>query len=111
MRYEKPPYAVGFAMLFGVVKLGTDRSAERAISLEMCSKTYRPFVVVSLMAVVFAVLTIPLTKNATTATIRMHATPRVTTNSTIVKPTGMMLRRAPPRAELGWWPSFLMGPT
>ncbi len=42
---------------------------------------------VSLIAVVFAVLTMPFTRKATTAIIRMQATPRVTTISTIVNPT------------------------
>jgi hypothetical protein len=64
-----------------------DRSAERAISLERCSNTYRPLVVVSLMDVVFVVLTTPFTRNATTATMSMHATPSVTTISTSVNAT------------------------
>jgi hypothetical protein len=48
---------------------------------------YRPLVVVSLIIVVFCVLTTPFMRNATTATIRMQATNRVTTISTMVKPT------------------------
>jgi hypothetical protein len=64
-----------------------DKSLERAISLDMCSNTYLPFVVESLIVVVFVVLTTPFTRNATTATIRMHATPSVTTISTRVNAT------------------------
>ncbi len=48
---------------------------------------YRPLVDVSLMAVVFVVLTTPLTRNATIATIRMQATVRVTIISTSVNAT------------------------
>jgi hypothetical protein len=59
-------------------------SEARAISL----KTYRPLVVVSLIEVVFVVLTTPFTRKATTPTISRHATPKVTTISTIVNPTG-----------------------
>jgi hypothetical protein len=66
-----------------------------AISLVMCSNTYRPLVVASLMAVVLVVLTSPFTRNATTAISSMQATPRVTTVSTSVKPTGAPFR-APP---------------
>jgi hypothetical protein len=40
-----------------------------------------------LIAVVFVVLTTPFTRKATTATIRMHATPSVTTISTRVNAT------------------------
>ncbi|MGA2016474.1 MAG: hypothetical protein ABSH26_05925 [Opitutaceae bacterium] len=45
------------------------------------------------MAVVLLVLTTPFTRNATTPTMRMHATPSATTISTIVNPTGSRLRR------------------
>ena len=72
----------------GVVKLDEVRSAARASSRDMCSNTYLPFVVVSSIAVVFVVLTTPLTRNATTATMRMQATPSATTISTIVIPFG-----------------------
>ncbi len=47
--------------------------------------------VVSFMAVVLAVLTTPFTRNITTPTISSETTPRVTTISTIVKPTGPFL--------------------
>jgi hypothetical protein len=60
------------------------RSLARDISLEMCSKTYRPLAVLSLIAVVFVVLTTPFTRKATTAIIRMQATSSVTIISTIV---------------------------
>jgi hypothetical protein len=53
----------------------------------MCSKTYRPFVVVSLMAVVFVELMTPFTRNATTAIMRMQATVKVTIISTSVNAT------------------------
>jgi sensor domain CHASE-containing protein len=64
-----------------------------AISLDMCSNTYLPLAVVSLIEVVLAVLTIPLTRNATTATIRMQATPSATIISTNVNPNGTLPRR------------------
>jgi hypothetical protein len=60
------------------------RSLARDISFERCSKTYRPLAVLSLIAVVFVVLTTPFTRKATTAIIRMHATSSVTIISTIV---------------------------
>jgi hypothetical protein len=66
-------------------------------------------VVVSLMVVVFVVLTMPFTRNATTAIIRMHATPSATTISTIVKPTGRRPRLPPSRAVLGSWRPAFMG--
>jgi len=45
-------------------------------------------VVASLIDVVFVVLTTPCTRKATTATMRMQATPSATTISTMVNPTG-----------------------
>ncbi len=81
---------------FGPEKLESERSVERFISRDRCSNTYRPFLVVSLIAVVFAVLTMPFTRNATIATIRMQATPSVTTVSTMVKPTWGGFLRGPP---------------
>jgi hypothetical protein len=47
-------------------------------------------VVVSLIAVVFVVLIMPFTRNATIATIRMQATASVTIISTRVKATGSL---------------------
>gem|GEM_PF-3722889 len=78
----------------GTRKLAIWRSPDLDISLDRCSKTYRLFVVVSLMAVVLLVLTTPLTRKATTPTIRRHATPSATTISTIVNPTGVCPRRS-----------------
>jgi hypothetical protein len=108
IRYVNPPKAV--LDPFGDVKLGIVRSAARAISLDMCSNTYLPFVVESLIAVVFVALTMPFTRNATTATIRMHATPSVTTISTIVKP-GLSPRSAPSRFLFGSEEVFIREPT
>jgi hypothetical protein len=93
----KPVYAL---LPFGFVKLVLWRSAALANSRDRCSNTYLPLVVVSAMAVVFVVLTTPLTRKATTATIRMQATPSATTISSRVNPglgcpTGIgSLRRA-----------------
>jgi hypothetical protein len=86
-------------------------SVARAISRDRCSKTYLPLAVLSLIAVVFVVLTTPFTRNATTATIRMHATPSVTTISTIVNPTGRSLRVPSSLFPLEWSPGvFMAGP-
>jgi sensor domain CHASE-containing protein len=88
----------------------TFKSADRAISLDICSKTYRPFVVVSLIAVVFVVLITPFTRNATTAIIRMQATASVTIISTSVKATlGGFLRTAS-LSPLELFPGEIMGP-
>jgi len=74
------------------VKLVLYKSSALASSLDMCSNTYLPLVVVSLIEVVLAVLTMPLTRKDTTATIRMHATASATAIST----------RVIPRAGLSW---------
>jgi hypothetical protein len=89
-------YAVGVSTLFGVAKLVICRSADLAISPDRCSNTYLPLVVVSLIVVVFVVLTTPFTRNATTPTISRQATPSPTTISTIVNPKGSFRRRTPP---------------
>jgi hypothetical protein len=85
------------------------RSEDRDISLDMCSKTYRPLVVVSLIAVVLVVLITPFTRKATTAIIRMQATPSVTIISTNVKATlgGFFLTASLSPAEL--FPGEVMG--
>jgi hypothetical protein len=67
-------------------------------------------VVVSLIAVVFVALTIPFTRKATTATIRMHATPSVTTISTIVNPTGSAFCGEPSFSCWGSSPGEVMAP-
>jgi hypothetical protein len=89
-----PEYAAG---LNGstVVKLELSSSSAWDSSFDMCSNTCRPLVDVSLMAVVLVALTTPLTRKATTATIRMHATPRATTISTRVIPCGGFFGRMP----------------
>jgi hypothetical protein len=61
----------------------------------MCSNTYLPLTVVSSMAVVLVVLTTPFTRNATTATIRMHATVSATAISTSVIPCKLSDATAP----------------
>ena len=98
-------------LLFGVVKLVSDRSADFAISLDRCSKMYRPLVVVSLIAVVLVELTRPFTRKATTATISRHATPSPTTISTIVKPTGGFPWRFPSPSLSEFSDEKLMEPT
>jgi len=80
----------------GVVKFVRYRSADLAISLDMCSKTYLPLVVVSLIAEVLVVLTTPFTRKATTATIRRHATVSATIISTRVIPCGGLFLRTLP---------------
>jgi hypothetical protein len=82
----KPVYAV--FPPFGIVKLATVRSEALASSRDRCSNTYLPLVVVSLIAVVLAELTRPLTRKATIATIRMQATVSATVISTRVIPCG-----------------------
>jgi hypothetical protein len=85
-------------MPLGVVKLFMYRSADLDISFDRCSKTYRPLAVVSLIADVLVVLTTPLTRKATTATMSRQATPSATVISTRVIPCGgFFLRRAPLR--------------
>ncbi len=74
------------------MKLGRLRSADFSISFDKCSNTYRPLIELSLIAVVFVALTIPFTRKATTATMRMQATPSVTIVSTSVNPTGPPFR-------------------
>jgi len=69
------------------------RSAARDISPDICSKTYLPLAVVSLIAEVLLVLTTPFTRKATTATIRKHATVSATIISTSVIPCGSLLLR------------------
>ena len=59
----------------------------------MCSNTYLPLTVVSLIVVVLVVLTTPLTRNVATATMRTHATARATAISTRVIPPAGFFRR------------------
>jgi len=70
------------------------KSAARANSRDMCSKTYLPLTVVSLIVAVFVVLTTPLTRKVATATIRTQATLSATAISTRVIPLDFLFRRA-----------------
>ena len=63
------------------------------------------------MAVVFVVLTTPLTRNATTATIRMQATVRVTIISTSVNATRGGSWRIEPLSSLELPSVFFTGRT
>ncbi len=87
------------------MKFGGARSEALANSLDKCSKTYRPLVVVSFIAAVFVEVTSPLIRNATTATIRMQATPSVTMVSTSVNPIRGPLRPGTFGVELMGSPS------
>ncbi len=64
---------------------------------------------VSFIAVVLVELTIPLIRNATTATISRHATPSATTISTMVKPTFGGLRPCALPFLAGLFGLMLMG--
>jgi hypothetical protein len=86
------------------MKFGGARSDALASSLDRCSNTYRPLVVVSLIAAVFVDETSPLIRKATTATMRMQATPSVTMVSTSVNPISGPLRPGIFGAELMVWP-------
>ncbi len=94
--------------MFGVMKLAFVMSEALAISLDMCSNTYLPLDVVSLMDVVLIELTNPLTRKPTTAIIRMQATPSVTIISTNVNPNGNLALRASALRRREWFAVELM---
>jgi hypothetical protein len=103
-----PEYAAGLNGS-ATVKLELSRSSAWDSSFDKCSNTCRPLVDVSLRAVVFLVLTTPFTRKATTATIRMHATPSATAISTSVIPCGDSFMSAAPLLRPNVYAGGIMG--